>query len=647
LPRTKPCKIFEPSSRSWLLRAGTSRAPTVFPFKIRSKSKIAVIALLASFLYCQSSLAEEKINYTDHIQPLIEANCAKCHNSDKKKADLDLTSYQSALKGSGSGVIVVSGNPDGSKLWKALTHAEEPFMPPNRGKLADKDLDLFKKWIQSGLLENAGGTAIAAAKSGVDLTLKPDEPAKPDGPPPMPQELPIETVVHTARGNAITGVAASPWAPLIAVAGQKQILLFDTDTQALLGILPFPEGQPVSLAFSRNGKLLLASGGRGAKSGRVVVWDIVTGERLMTLGEEYDTVLAADLRPDQSQVALGGPSRLVKILSTKTGEVQHKIKKHTDWVTAVSFSPNGQMLASADRNGGISLWDPDSGQELFTLAGHKAAVTALSWRADSKILASSSEDGTVKLWEVQEGKQVKSWTAHKAGALWVSYAREGRLVTCGRDNEITVWDANSNKQRSFEALDKLPLRVTFSQDAKKIVAADFNGRVGVWNADDGKPQGELDVNPLPLADQLAAARKRLAHLEPSANADTNAVENAELTDAKAAVHRLETAQLLAAVFKARESLAAEKREQERLTAALQANAESLRQAQKTLAAAQETVAKAQAQIKAAQAETQKSEPAAKRLAAKIATDQAALDRLVEQYRGTNSVPGKLAKRASQ
>src|SRR4029077_2898945 len=146
-----------------------------------------------------------------------------------------------------------------------------------------------------------------------------------------------------------------------------------------------------------------------------------------------DTVLAADIRSDQSQIALGGPGRLVKIYSTKTGELQNKKKKHTEWINAMAFSPNGAFLASGDRNGGITIWDPDNGQELFTLAGHKSSVTALGWRADSKLLASSSEEGSVKLWEMQDGKQAKTWAAHTGGALWVSYAHDGRLVSCGRD----------------------------------------------------------------------------------------------------------------------------------------------------------------------------------------------------------------------
>src|SRR5437870_2414041 len=199
------------------------------------------IWILGFGIFCSPLLsrAQDKITYQDHILPLVEANCSKCHNADKKKADLELTSYQGILKGSGSGPVVLSGSADGSKLWKALTHSEEPYMPPNRAKLDDKELDLFKKWIAGGLLENAGGKAVAAAGPGVDLTIKADAVGKPDGPPPMPKDLPIEPVIHTARMNAITGLASSPWAPLVAVAGQKQVLLYNSESLSLLGVLPF------------------------------------------------------------------------------------------------------------------------------------------------------------------------------------------------------------------------------------------------------------------------------------------------------------------------------------------------------------------------------------------------------------------------
>ena len=464
----------------------------------RSRSSLGAFTiprtiLLSLSLALTTASAQDKITYQDNVLPLIEANCAKCHNADKKKADLDLTSYQGALQGSGSGPVLVSGNPDASKLWKALTHAEEPNMPPNRPRLPDKELALFKQWIAGGLLESANGKAVPVLQSESELALKPGSAERPEGPPPMPADLRPANIRWGIRGTPLTGLAASPWAPLLAVQGHEQVLLYNSETFAWLGVLPFPEGEPVQLTFSRNGKILLAGGGRGAALGRVAAWDVVTGKRLATLGQEYDTVLAADIRNDQTQVAFGGPARLVKILNTSSGELQHKLKKHTDWVTAVTFSPNGHMLASADRNGGIMLWDPESGQELFTLAGHKASVTALSWRDDSKLLASSSEDGSLKLWETQEGKQVKTWNAHDSGALCVNYSHAGQLVSCGRDGQVVVWEASGNRLRKMDFAGELPLRAVFTDDGKRIVTTDFKGEVLVWNVADGKRAGVLGI----------------------------------------------------------------------------------------------------------------------------------------------------------
>jgi hypothetical protein len=463
----------------------------------------AAVALASS----SAAFAQQKTTYVDHVLPLVEQHCSRCHNPDKKKGDLDLTTHAGALKGGGSGVVVVSGNPDSSKLVKAITHAEEPFMPPNKPPLTEKELAVFKSWIAGGLLETSGSKAVAAAKPAADLSLKVSALAKPTGPPPMPRELPMDPVVHTRRAGAVDGMAASPWAPLLAIAAQKQVLLYNTTNLDLAGILPFPDGDPIDVKFSRSGKLLLAGGGHGAKSGRVTLWDIETGRRLAVIGNEYDAVLAADISPDQSKVALGGPDRLVKIYATSNGELLHKIKKHTDWVTALAFSPDGEMLASADRNGGITVWDPDNAQELFTTAGHKGSVTALSWRVDAKLLASSSEDGSIKLWESAEGKASKTWNAHNGGALCVVYSRDGRFVSCGRDGNVITWDANGNKLKTMATGGEIAIRCAWSHDEETVFASDFAGKVQAWEAKSGQLLGQLDPNPLPLGERLANVQK--------------------------------------------------------------------------------------------------------------------------------------------
>ena len=124
--------------------------------------------------------------------------------------------------------------------------------------LPPAEIELIRKWIAGGALENAGSKATIVNKPTVDFTLPKVVKGKPDGPPPMPpRSLRLEPVVRTARANAITAIASRPWAPLLAVAGQKQVLLYHSDTLELLGVLPFPEGVAHVLKFSRNGSLLV------------------------------------------------------------------------------------------------------------------------------------------------------------------------------------------------------------------------------------------------------------------------------------------------------------------------------------------------------------------------------------------------------
>ena len=54
-------------------------------------------AFASSFLHAQEG--GEKVTYNDHIRPLLENKCFSCHNPDKKKGDLDLTSFAGLMTG--------------------------------------------------------------------------------------------------------------------------------------------------------------------------------------------------------------------------------------------------------------------------------------------------------------------------------------------------------------------------------------------------------------------------------------------------------------------------------------------------------------------------------------------------------------------
>src|SRR5687768_14513098 len=418
------------------VRASRLNHPSTGPTQ---HSLMFVLAAAIAGFICEaptsaSAADAAKVTYDDHILPILKNTCLNCHNPDKKKGDLDASSFNGLMAGGGSGKVLLPEDPSGSLLWKLINHLEDPKMPPKAPKLSDPELATIKQWIESGLLENSGAKAIVSKKPKIDLTLKTVASGKPDGPPPLPNgDLLLEPAVVAPRPGAIPAIAASPWAPLVAVAGQKQVVLYHLDTLAIDGILPFPEGFPYGLKFSQNGQLLLAGGGVGAKLGKVVLFNVATGRRIAEVGNEFESVLAADLSPDQSQIALGGPSKLVRIYSTSTGELLHTIKKHTDWVTAMAFSPDGVLLCTGDRSGGVHVWEAATARPYSELKAHAACVTDIAWRDDSNLVATTAEDGQIMLWEMENSSRVKNWAAHGGGSAAVRFSHDGRLVSTGRD----------------------------------------------------------------------------------------------------------------------------------------------------------------------------------------------------------------------
>ncbi len=446
--------------------------------------------------------AEDKTTYDDDAFPIFQESCLNCHNPDKNKGGLDLSSFSGAMKGSSGGKIVEPGD-TGSTLIGAVKQTAEKKMPPEGEKLGDDKIAVLAKWIEGGLLENKSSSARKPSKPKFQTELRSDPSAKPEGPPPLPEHVLLEPVLVTGRAAAIHAMVASPWAPLLAVTGIHQILLFNTDSLELAGILPFPEGEPVSLAFTPDGRSLIVGGGIAGKSGVTVTYDIKTGSRLLTAAKEFDTVLAADIRPGFDLVVTGGPSRLLKIWNTETGAMVKSIKKHTDWITALDLSNDGVLLATGDRNGGVWVWESESGNEFHTLRGHQAGISAAVFRADSNILATASEDGTVRYWEMNNGGEVKKNDAHPGGVTAFAFGKDGSSLTTGRDMKVKLWKPDFNIARDLaQNLPDLPTAVAISSDGAKAFVGDCQGKIHSYQTVDAKAVGEIQTNPPAIATRL-------------------------------------------------------------------------------------------------------------------------------------------------
>jgi len=445
-------------------------------------------------LWCLApgAVADDKpITYEDHVAAILKKNCATCHGDGKQEGGLNLVDYAGVMKGAGGGEIVVAGRSGSSRLIEVITASDDgERMPPEGDRVPADQVALIRKWIDTGLRENAG-SSVAAKRT---LGFKPTTPATNEGPAALPKDLESFTRPETTRPYPVLALTASPRASVAAVAGYGAIELVDPVTRSPLGGLAFPEGEPLVLSFSRSGRLLLAAGGKPVQNGTAVLFDVATGKRLASVADEPDAIIAADISPDEKLVAIGCTSRRVKLFSTEDGSLKAAIEKHTDWVTAVAFSPNGKYLATGDRIGNIHLWDGSTGSVILPLSEHKKSVRALSWRSDSGVLASCGEDGTVVWWDVKDGwPAVNKPNAHAGGVLDCRFGPQGELATCGRDGLVKLWSPEGNETRKFSVIDDtpadkkppagvalLPTRVAVSGDGSFVLAGDTAGKVHGW-----------------------------------------------------------------------------------------------------------------------------------------------------------------------
>lgn len=454
----------------------------------RAWGKFRICVAIFSLLTSISLHAVDQPNYDEHIKPILRQHCLKCHGNDKQKADLNLQSYETTMTGGSGGQAVVPGRASQSLLYEIIVDPDDDIrMPPNKPMIPKQQIDLIQKWIDSGVRENSGSKSLVKTRDTSFSPMTSSTDGKPENPA-MPENLPEVDLPKTVRSLPVLTMATSPWAPLLAVAGQEHIKLFHIESKQQLGLLPFPEGVPHVIRFSRDGAVLMVAGGRPVESGSVVLYDVKSGSRLTSIGDELDAIIAADLSPDQKLVAIGGTNKVVKVYSTENRKQLYQIDKHTDWVTTTAFSPDGKMIATADRAGGLHLWDANSGGIILSLLEHKASVRALSWRADSKFLASVGEDGRVIWWDVKDGwPTINKNNAHPPhrpegtygtlpnGVLTASFGTNGNLVTAGRDQCVRIWDTKGKQIKSFKFEAGLPISAVLLNGGKNVATGDSLG----------------------------------------------------------------------------------------------------------------------------------------------------------------------------
>ena len=91
--------------------------------------------------------------YTDHVKPIFQANCYRCHAGLNRRGGLSMDTQAGLMRGGKEGPVLVPGHPEQSLLVKLIRHegpANDPMPMPPKSKLSDADIATVEQWVRGG-----------------------------------------------------------------------------------------------------------------------------------------------------------------------------------------------------------------------------------------------------------------------------------------------------------------------------------------------------------------------------------------------------------------------------------------------------------------------------------------------------------------
>ena len=195
------------------------------------------------------------------------------------------------------------------------------------------------------------------------------------------------------------------------------------------------------LAFTPDGREVVAYGGESVQRMGVVFWDAASGSRRRFFPIK-GTVGKTALSPDCATFYFGAGPDLRRI-DLKDGKELPALKGTAKAVVScVAVAPNGKRVAAGYAHGQVAVWDLER-QVVRTLTAHGAGVGSVAFAHDSGLLITVSDDKTVKVWADKVLPQA-TIRGHTHGVYACAVSQDGKTLITGGGaegvGEVKVWD---------------------------------------------------------------------------------------------------------------------------------------------------------------------------------------------------------------
>jgi WD40 repeat protein/tRNA A-37 threonylcarbamoyl transferase component Bud32 len=218
------------------------------------------------------------------------------------------------------------------------------------------------------------------------------------------------------------------------------VVAFETARATGFGVPKYPESVR-SLAFSPDGRLLVAAGSRGA----LTLWDTSGWQTARSASGGPALSAWTGFSPQGDLVTSHGGQ--LQFQEPRTGEQRFALgEKDASPVVCAAFRSDGAVLAVAYEDCHIRLWDVPARAPKGALIGHLNQVAALAFSPDGKTLASAGHDRTIKLWGMAVAAEVASLEAHQGKVHCLAFSPDGTTLASGGEahagrGEVYLWRA--------------------------------------------------------------------------------------------------------------------------------------------------------------------------------------------------------------
>ena len=278
---------------------------------------------------------------------------------------------------------------------------------------------------------------------------------------------------------------------------------------------------PRPVAFSPDSRLLACTAaGTTDGSDVVLVWDVVTGERIACLTEQPRFVRSLCFSPCGQTLAIGSDKGTVQVWNVKTWEQQRVYQNYNATARmSVCYSQEGVLhtLENDLERNAVVVWDVERHEKRYTYVEKEWEIEKALFSSSSHFVVAGEKEWAV--WSPGDTKPRKLPYLHVNGTPnSVTFSQDGKKLAAGRYGSTLFWDiANPMQPPTFFKISDDPQDVFVSTSEKihsTAFAYDENTlkiTVKIGETDENTTPMTLTL-PDPEAEVTAAAHAPLRHL---------------------------------------------------------------------------------------------------------------------------------------